>query len=76
MCFETCSRKLLDAHRLNLKSMVHMHMDSTMGCSRPQPIVELSSTLLAALRQRHLSFGCLRSSAHVVCRPEQGDCFS
>lgn len=40
MCFETCSRKLLGAHRLNLKSW---HMSPTMGYGLLQPIVELSS---------------------------------
>lgn len=37
MCFETCSRNLLDAHRLNLKSL---HMNPTMGYGLLQPIVE------------------------------------
>lgn len=40
MCFEICSRKLLDAHRLNLKSL---HMNPTMGYGLLQPMVELSS---------------------------------
>lgn len=47
-----------------------------MDCSLLQPIVELSSTPLAALRQRHLSFACLMFCAYVVGGREQGDCFS